>query len=393
VSALRGAPLALLALCWTLACASAQPPPLRVGTSGDYPPFSVDGAGFDVELARRFAEHLGRDVEWVPFRWPELAADIAAGRFDVAMSGVTWRPARDVAGWLSLSVARGAPCVVGADEVGAEEAPRLAVNRGGILEAWARQRFPDREILATDDNRSLPDLLASGAVDAFVTDRFEVRHFARPTDAVRCEPATDRKVYWVSPAADGELGPTLDAWIGENEAALDGLRVEHLGGSAPLAPLDHLVDLLGRRLELMPAVAAWKRARSLPLEDPEREAVVILRSTAAAVARGLDAASVERLFRLQIELAKSVQARAGGPAPELELDLDIELRPAILRLGDRIVEALARLEPPVEISAQRLELLSVHLHPDEIEALAAALEDLCTARQREQGACPVPSTP
>ena len=49
-------------------------------------------------LAQRFAREAGLKIEWVRFRWPELAADVAADRFDVAMSGVTWIPERATIG-------------------------------------------------------------------------------------------------------------------------------------------------------------------------------------------------------------------------------------------------------------------------------------------------------
>ncbi|HSG90170.1 MAG TPA: transporter substrate-binding domain-containing protein, partial [Pseudomonadales bacterium] len=75
--------------------ALAEEPVLRVGTSGDYPPFSRAGEGFDVDVAKRLARDLGMRIEWVPFRWPELERRLRAGDFDVVMSGVTWRPERD----------------------------------------------------------------------------------------------------------------------------------------------------------------------------------------------------------------------------------------------------------------------------------------------------------
>jgi chorismate mutase-like protein len=373
---------ALLVACRPAPLPVEAPRPLRVGVSDDYPPFSLDGEGFDVEVARRFAADQGSPVEWVSFRWPELEEAVLEHRFDVAMSGVTWRPRRDVRGWMSRAVARGGPCVVGP-----EGASRLAVNRGGILEVWARSRYPDRELVVTDDNRALPRLLRERVVEAVVTDRFEARHVAGAGDPVRCEPATDRKVYWVAPARADQLGPRLDQWLRANEAAIDALRIEHFGARAPLDQVDHLIDLIGRRLELMPAVAAWKHARGEPLEDPERERLVVLRSTEAAAARGLDPESVERLFRLQIELAKAVQARNRG-GTESGLDLERELRPAILRLGDRIVEALAGVETPVTIDPARLDVLGVLLRPAEIAELGAALESLCSAAQRAGGACP-----
>ncbi|MGH7860287.1 MAG: transporter substrate-binding domain-containing protein, partial [Candidatus Binatia bacterium] len=78
---------------------------LRVGTSGDYPPFSAGGKGFDVEVAELLAADLGLRLEWVTFRWPELDERLAAGDFDVAMSGVTWRADRALVGWMTRAVA------------------------------------------------------------------------------------------------------------------------------------------------------------------------------------------------------------------------------------------------------------------------------------------------
>jgi len=84
---------------------------LRVGTSGDYPPFSLratDGRynGFDIAVARAYAAARGRRLELVAFRWPELAARLAAGDFDVAMSGVTVRADRLLTGTMTAAVAR-----------------------------------------------------------------------------------------------------------------------------------------------------------------------------------------------------------------------------------------------------------------------------------------------
>jgi cyclohexadienyl dehydratase len=72
---------------------------LRVGTTGDYRPFTAldkaSGAysGFDIDLARSLADALGVRVEFEPTSWPTLAKDFDAGAFDIAMGGVT------VMGW------------------------------------------------------------------------------------------------------------------------------------------------------------------------------------------------------------------------------------------------------------------------------------------------------
>lgn len=367
----------------------ALPQVLRIGTSGDYPPFSVEHegtrVGFDIELAERFAREAGLRIEWVSFRWPELAADVAADRFEVAMSGVTFTPERAVTGYLTRALATSGPCVLGAPTPS-----RVAVNRGGVLERFARQRFRDAEVRAVDRNQSLPELLARGDVDAIVTDRFEIAHFRGKRESAwpeACEPPVDRKVFWVAPARAGDLGPRLDTWLARNEAQVDAARVRWLGGSARRSDADHLLDLLARRLALMPAVARAKAGGALAIEDPEREARVLAGIRARSRAAGLDTASVEALFRSQIEAGKRVQqsdTAARDAAPEL--DLEAALRPAIGALGDRIVSALAATAPVPAAALDGADWGPVAVWLDACER--AALRDALLAVRRTSAAPP-----
>jgi chorismate mutase-like protein len=347
-------------------CRSA--PPLRVGTSGDYAPFSKDGAGFDVDVARLFAAEQGRELELVPFKWPELAQSLERGDFDVAMSGVTWRPDRDVHGWMSLAIGQGGPCWIGASEPAV-----VGVNRGGVLEAFARARFPKAAIVAVDDNGSLPELLASGKVQAIVTDSFEIAHFRKPGDTSLCVAESFRKVYWVAPARAEPLGPVLDGFLRGHEPELRELRAKWFGAPQPRDATDELCDLVARRLELMDAVGAWKRAHGKPVEDLAQEARVLDAVEVTARTLGLDPASVRALFQLEIELAKRIQ-RDAHPVPRA-LELDTELRPALARLSDRQLQALARAAPVADDSFDSTALapLAALLDPRELATLRAAL--------------------
>ncbi len=361
--------IVLTGLLWSCATQAPAPlPVLRVGTSGDYAPFSLQGSGFDLDVARALAADLGYRLEIVPFRWSELTQAVRDGAFDVAMGGITWRPDRAVVGSMSRAVALGGPCLLGP-----ADARRIGVNHGGVLERWARERFPDRTLVVVDENLLLPALLERGAVDAIVTDSFEIASFRRGGLAESCAPPRDRKVYWVAPAAPAQLGPALDRWIAEHELGIDALRARWFGSTAPRGGLDHLADLLARRMALMPAVAAWKRAHAAPLEDPAREAEVLERAARRAGEAGLDPGAVRELFRVQIELAKLVQARAPeGPAT---LDLARELRPLLGQLGDGIVAALVELQPlrlDRPLVLEKLDLVE-GLAPAEREQLADAV--------------------
>lgn len=419
------------------ASAASAAAPLRVGTSGDYPPFSVrasDGSssGLDVDVATAYARDRGRTLELVPFAWPDLERGLAAGEFDVAMSGVTVRGDRLTTGTLSASVVRGAAVVVVPD---ADTRPfpadgdgrKVVVNRGGHLERVARARLPRATIVTVDDNRSLPAVLASGDVDGVVTDTLEHASFAShgaPASRVALVLSEDRKAYWVAPGNDA-LAADLDAWLAAREAdgTLDRLRSRHLGAAAATARPElppataHVVDLIARRLMLMPQVAREKEIAGLPVEVPSREQQVYARARDEAARASLAPEPYVALVRAQIEAAKQVQravlaqsasgeARSAGAnvptnavggsagaaagnaaargtdasadATEARQRIDTQLRPAIDALDRRLRAALAAAAPieqtePVLAAALRADAPVPGFGAAEADAIAAAL--------------------
>jgi cyclohexadienyl dehydratase len=363
---------------------------LRVGTSGDYPPFSVrsaDGAldGFDVAVARAYARDRGRSIALTRFAWPELERRLLAGDFDVAMSGVTVRGDRLARAPMTAAVARTSAVLIvaGGDDPGRAAASPggaglvVAVNRGGHLEDVARRRLPQATLVAIDDNRSLPEVLASGRVDAVVTDTLELSSFAAagrsPPRVVRVL-SHDRKAYWVAPRSS-DLVDDFDVWLAtrETDGTLDALRASYglaPSDASPRGGLDtataRVVDLVARRLLLMPQVAAAKHAASAPVDAPERERVVYEKARHAAAGAGLDATAYVALVREEVEIAKDVQravlerlADAKRPpadeaaAREARGRLEHELRPAIDRLDAGIRSELVA-AAPIRLDRDRL---------------------------------------
>ncbi len=350
-------------------------------------------------MARAYAADRGLALELVPFRWPELVADLVAGRFDLAMSGVTVRPERSLAGRFTLPVAEsGAVALVPAesafDEPADLDAPgvRVAVNRGGHLERVARARFPHARLRALTPNLAVRDALLGGEADAAISDTLEAGWWRRGAPPLRVlGPFTrDRKAYLVRSDRPA-LAADLDAWLLAREA--DGrlaawrARFPRLADAPPSAtPLSALLAALDERLALMPAVAEAKRARGLAVEAPAREEVVIAagvsatREAARAAGRPVPPEPALRaFFRAQIEAAKAVQRRtlasepAGEAAPP---DLEDELRPALLRIGERAARLLMVLPVALECDdVRRLAaeaIRSVDLGAEELRALADA---------------------
>jgi polar amino acid transport system substrate-binding protein len=83
---------------------------LRVCDTGNYPPLSYFDndvlVGFDMEMAQRFAQYLGMNIEYTIVEYGDIADYIAAGRFD--MSAAT----KAVTDERVENIIFGEPCVI-----------------------------------------------------------------------------------------------------------------------------------------------------------------------------------------------------------------------------------------------------------------------------------------
>ncbi len=353
---------------FTLATGAFANPPtpgtvLRVGTSGDYAPFSFrmpsgELSGFDIAVAQRLAGDLGRRVEFVPFRWPELVTQLCAGAFDIAMSGVTVRADRAVSVAFSRPYAvTGAVAVIRSSDQEKfrsvtdldEPTVRITVNRGGHLEQVARQRFARAQLLPVADNSALSGLLARGAADAAISEQFEASIWG--SERLIClGPFThDRKAYAVRREA-GDLLRQVNDWLAAREADgwLNEQRRRWLGEQAvrtrEQACIEALVAAMDLRLQLMPLVAAVKRREHLPIEDPAQEGRVLERVRSVATAAGLYPDDVAEFFRIQMEVAKAIEHTA--PAATVPSDATLtDLRAAVAAASDQVIGELAHCQP------------------------------------------------
>lgn len=399
-----------------------EPDLLRVGTSGDYAPFSVAApeaplghAGFDIDLARAYAQERGLRLELVPFRWPKLATDLEADRFDVAMSGVTVRPDRSVAGRFSAPLAESGAVVLVRDEgrfasldAVDRRGIRIAVNAGGHLERAAEAHFQRATLVSIPDNSAVLAALESFSVDAVVTDTLEAPIWRlRTPDLVQLGPFTrDRKACLVR-AERAALAADLDAWIlaREQDGSLGKLRRKYFDARArPTAtPLGALVAALDERLALMPWVVAAKRRDVRPISDRAREKRVLDAATASvsAAARraGVEPPAEEAVlafFRAQIDAAVQIQLTAARSPEGLDEagapDLESELRPALLRIGERIAALLLALPDDLDAASARAAvqdgLRSPWLSEASRASLVEALVAVATAPRAAPAAAP-----
>lgn len=330
---------------------------IQAGTSGDYPPLSTwtsaEPEGFAPALLRAYATDAHRDTTFVRFRWPDLATDLTAKKFEIAADGITVRPERSIAGIYTVPFARGGAVLLvhGARASASPDDLSIAVNEGGHLEKVTREKYPRAKIRTVARN-ALREVLERNETDAVMTNTFEAPVLARGiTDLTTIGPLThDTTAFWVR--ADREdLATAIDDWLiaSEESGKLSALRVRSLGdakAAKTAEPLSALLAATSERLALMPYVAAAKAKANLPIDDPAQEAKVLASAQAevqkAATALGRPVPppeEVEAFFRAQFEAAKELQARSPAPAARWSLD---ELRAAIGRITRRMARLYVR---------------------------------------------------
>jgi len=163
---------------------------LRVGTTGDYKPFSYRAdpsasfIGLDIELAGQLAKALGVRVELVPTSWPTMMKVLAEDRFDISMGGVSISLDRQKKALYSIPYLRDGKTPITRCEnqerfqtLAQIDQPgvRLIVNPGGTNERFARANIKNAMITVYPDNVTIFDQIVAGKADLMITDAIETR--------------------------------------------------------------------------------------------------------------------------------------------------------------------------------------------------------------------------
>ncbi|NBE57053.1 transporter substrate-binding domain-containing protein [Streptomyces boluensis] len=163
---------------------------LKVCTTGDYRPFThldpADGtySGVDIKMADDLAASLDAEPEFVATTWANLSKDVAAGRCDIGVGGVsiTLPRARQVAFSEPTREDGKTPIVRCADKerfgAGAladidKAGTKVIVNPGGTNEQFAREHIKQATITLHPENTTIFQEIIEGRADVMMTDASE----------------------------------------------------------------------------------------------------------------------------------------------------------------------------------------------------------------------------
>jgi cyclohexadienyl dehydratase len=198
---------------------------LRVGTTGDFKPFSFlnpatnDYEGHDIDAAKLLAESLGVKIQFVKTTWPTLLKGIQEDQYDIAMCGITRNLARQKVAALShpyVNVGK-SPLIRAADRnrfktLADIDRPgvKIGVNPGGTNQRFVDANIKQATVVVIERNLSIPEKIVAGEVDVMITDNVEAMIVSK----------ADSRLYAVDPESTytkddfGYLMPRDDhAWI------------------------------------------------------------------------------------------------------------------------------------------------------------------------------------
>ncbi len=216
---------------------------LRVGTTGDYKPFSYfDGksySGYDIDVAQHIAEQLGVELKIVRTTWKDLLTDLDDDKYDIAMGGITRKIQRQLnaeqtQGYITFGkcflVAKGKAEQYNSIEKVNLSSVRVGVNIGGTNEMFADAHLQNASFTRYENNLDVPQAVAEGKVDVMVTETPEGL-FYQVTDerleAARCEtPFTNSQFGYLIPKGEQRLLNTVNFIM--DEMKLKGVEEEFL---------------------------------------------------------------------------------------------------------------------------------------------------------------------
>ena len=222
---------------------------LRVGSAGDYRPMSFldpetgTYAGFDVALAEDLAAELGVAIEYVKTSWPTLMEDTLAGKFDLAVCGITVTESRKEQALMSDGyLSNGKTVLCRAEDAGiytsleAINRPEVRVmeNPGGLNEKFARENLPDATLIIHDVNQEIPGLVAAGEADVMITEILEAGYYTGKDPRLAAplirEPFTNGQLGFLMPKGSEELLDYVNDFIRRKKESgrIDALAEEYI---------------------------------------------------------------------------------------------------------------------------------------------------------------------
>ena len=174
--------------------------PIRIATCSTTPPMSFirngEHVGFEVELAMRFGEYMGRPVELCDMYFSGIIQSVVGGTVDFALSSLSITEER------AKSIDFSIPYYDGNIQlcIRRENSPqddrtiyrslddlalsKVATYTGSSQELALEKKYPDMEILRMDADLDMLEALVSGVCEAAVLDDYTMKYYSKEVGGI-----------------------------------------------------------------------------------------------------------------------------------------------------------------------------------------------------------------
>lgn len=133
--------------------------------------------GFEIDVARRLADDMGLQVEFVPTKWSGIIPALLTGKFDIIIGGMGIQPARNLkvnfsnpyeySGMSMVASSKAAPGLKSLEDFNKPEII-LAAKTGATSVAAARKHMPKATVRMFDDEAQALQEVLNGRAHAMV---------------------------------------------------------------------------------------------------------------------------------------------------------------------------------------------------------------------------------
>ncbi|MDG5816216.1 ABC transporter substrate-binding protein/permease [Chitinispirillales bacterium ANBcel5] len=180
--------LLFLLFCLFFSTPFAEQQTLSVALTGQYPPFSfynVQGEldGFDVDVSKAIADHLGYELEIITTEWDGILAGLLANRYDaiIGSMAITAQRAERVS-FSTPYYTSGAQVFINLKDKGEIEGiedlsgKRVGVVRGETYEHFLRENHPEVQVVTYRSTVDIFQDMNNNRLEAFLSDRLVGLH-------------------------------------------------------------------------------------------------------------------------------------------------------------------------------------------------------------------------
>lgn len=219
---------------------------ITIGVFSDKNPFGYvdengEYQGYDIYFAKRLAEDLGVELEYVSTEPASRVEYLESGKVDVILANFTVTEERAESVDFALPYMKVALGVVSPDDALIEKpedlnGKKLIVAKGTTAETYFTENYPDVELLKFDQYTEAYNALLDGRGDALSTDNTEVLAWALQNDGFSVGIQSLGDLDTIAPAVS-KGNDTLKDWIDEEIRSLADEEFFHADYKETLEPV------------------------------------------------------------------------------------------------------------------------------------------------------------